>query len=108
MMTHLHLNKKKVKTPLASNFAYLFRFRRKRENSQSREKTASQTELTVSPSGNIVMRVRVIEKYGLQLQRQLYNKTPWKKDKCQRPECVPCAGRGMYVTGLYLAGLNCY
>ena len=45
MMTHLHLNKKKVKTPLASNFAYLFRFRRKRGNSQSREKTASQTEL---------------------------------------------------------------
>ena len=45
MMTHLHLNKKKVKTPLASNLAYLFLFRRKRGNSRSRERTASQTEL---------------------------------------------------------------
>ena len=48
MMTHLHLNKKKVKTLKIQTlhiYLCLLCFRRKRENSQSRGRTASQTEL---------------------------------------------------------------
>ena len=40
--------------------------------------------------GSRVTKVRVIERNGLSLSHQLCNKTPWRKDKCQEPTCVPC------------------
>ena len=41
-------------------------------------------------SGCRVTQVRVIERNGLTLSQQLCNKTPWRRERCQEPACIPC------------------